>query len=66
MKSGDKQLQRTKQMKIRNKLTNPFALIGQGFLAGAILVYSTSPDTPAPQPLSGSAQSATAPQIAGI
>lgn len=53
-------------MKIKNKLLNPFALIGQGFLAGAVLFYSTAPDAPAPQPMTGSAQSTAVQQIAEI
>ena len=53
-------------MNIKNKLLNPFALIGQGFLAGAILFYSTAPEAPAPQPLTSSVQPAAVQQIAGI
>lgn len=30
-------------MKIKQKLQNPFALIAQGFVAGAILLYATTP-----------------------
>lgn len=53
-------------MNIKHKLTNPFALICQGFLAGAVLFYSTVPETPAPQALTGGASSAAIQQIAGI
>lgn len=52
-------------MKIKNKLLNPFALVGQGFLAGALLFYSTAPDAPT-SPLPTSAQAVAAQQIAGI
>jgi hypothetical protein len=37
-------------MNFKNKLLNPFVLIGQGFLAGALLFYSTAPQAPAAQP----------------
>jgi hypothetical protein len=30
-------------MKIKQKLQNPFALIAQGFVAGAIILYATTP-----------------------
>ena len=30
-------------MKIKKKLLNPFALVGQGFLAGAVLFFATAP-----------------------
>ncbi len=30
-------------MKIKQKLQNPFALIAQGFAAGAIILYATTP-----------------------
>lgn len=53
-------------MNIKKKLLNPFALVGQGFLAGAVLFYSTAPEQPAPRPLSAGMQSAAAQQIAGI
>ncbi len=52
-------------MNIKKKLLNPFVLVGQGFVAGAILFYSTAPDAPQPQPQSAG-MSASAPQIAGI
>ena len=36
-------------MKIKNKMLNPFALVGQGFLAGAVLFFATAPrDSDAP------------------
>ncbi|HEX8443410.1 MAG TPA: hypothetical protein VF631_07165 [Allosphingosinicella sp.] len=53
-------------MNIKKKLINPFALVGQGFLAGAVLFYSTAPEQQAPQPLSAGVQSSAVPQIAGI
>ncbi len=53
-------------MNIKKKLLNPFSLVGQGFLAGAVLFYSTAPEAPAPQPLPPSAQAAAVQQIAGI
>ena len=30
-------------MKIKNKMLNPFALVGQGFIAGAVLFFATVP-----------------------
>ena len=30
-------------MKIKQKLQNPFALVAQGFVAGAIILYATTP-----------------------
>jgi hypothetical protein len=53
-------------MKIKNKLLNPFALIFQGFLAGAVLFYSTAPEQPPAQPLSSGMQSAAVQQISEI
>lgn len=53
-------------MGIKNKLLNPFALVGQGFLAGAILVYASAPEAPAPQTVTSGVQSAAVQQIAGI
>ena len=53
-------------MNIKKKLLNPFVLIGQGFVAGAILFYSTAAEPPAPQPTSAAIQSAASTQIAGI
>lgn len=52
-------------MNIKNKLLNPVALVGQGFVAGAILFYSTAGEPPA-RPLPNSAATSAAPQIAGI
>ena len=38
-------------MKILDKLQNPFALVAEGFVAGAILFYTTIPAEPElPQP----------------
>lgn len=31
-------------MRLKNKLQNPFALIGQGFVAGAAIFFATAPD----------------------
>jgi hypothetical protein len=53
-------------MNIKKKLLNPFVLVGQGFVAGAILFLSTAPEQPAAQPLSAGAQSTAVQQIAGI
>jgi hypothetical protein len=53
-------------MNIKKKLLNPFVLIGQGFVAGAILFYSTAPEAPMSPPLPASASSAAVQQIAGI
>ena len=53
-------------MNIKKKLLNPFALVGQGFLAGAVLFYSTFPEQPAPRPLSAGVQASAVPQVAGI
>ena len=33
-------------MKMKQKLQNPFALVVQGFVAGAILFYATAPNEP--------------------
>ena len=33
-----------KMMNLKKKLANPFALVAQGFLFGAILFWSTVPD----------------------
>ncbi len=53
-------------MDIKKKLLNPFVLIGQGFVAGAILFYSTAPEPPVAQPQPAGIQSAAVQQIAGI
>jgi hypothetical protein len=53
-------------MKIKQKLLNPFVLIGQGFLAGALILYSTGPETPRTQPMTGGAQAAAVQQLAEI
>ena len=37
-------------MKLRKKLQNPFALVGQGFLVGAILFWTTHPGGAASTP----------------
>ena len=52
-------------MNIKKKLLNPFALAAQGFIAGAILFWSTH----SPEPSQPSAAAPSAPvvqQIAGI
>lgn len=36
-------------MTIKEKLQNPFALVAQGFVAGAILLWATAPSDEAPQ-----------------
>ncbi len=53
-------------MNMKKKLLNPFVLVGQGFVAGAILFYSTVPDQPVAQPQPAGVQSAAVQQIAGI
>ncbi len=53
-------------MNIRKKLLNPFVLVGQGFLAGAVLFYSTAAEPPVAQPQPAGVQSAAVQQIAGI
>jgi len=35
-----------KTMKMKQKLQNPFALVVQGFVAGAIIFYATAPNEP--------------------
>jgi hypothetical protein len=48
-------------MNIKKKLQNPFVLVGQGFVVGAILFFATTPPEEAPQlPV----QSAAVPKIA--
>ena len=37
-------------MKFVKKLQNPFALVGQGFLVGAALFWTTHPGAAAPAP----------------
>ena len=37
-------------MNLKKKLQNPMVLITQGFIAGAILFYATTPPEVAPQP----------------
>ena len=32
-------------MNLRSKLQNPFLLVGQGFLAGAVLFFAIGPET---------------------
>jgi hypothetical protein len=53
-------------MNIKKKLLNPFALMTQGFVAGAALFWSiTSPESDV-QPPSASARAPMVEQIAGI
>jgi hypothetical protein len=53
-------------MNIKRKLLNPFVLGAQGFVAGAILFWSTYPsESEAPQP-AASAHAPAVQQIAGI
>ena len=49
---------------MKKTLTNPFMLGLQGFLAGAILFWSTQPADTAPPP--AGTPSLVAPQIAGL
>ena len=37
-------------MNLKKKLQNPMVLITQGFIAGGILFYATTPQEVAPQP----------------
>ena len=53
-------------MNIKKKLLNPFVLCGQGFVAGAILFWSThAAESDLPQP-PATAQVPVVQQIAGI
>lgn len=48
-------------MNIKKTLQNPFFLIGQGFVAGAIIFFATAPaesDPQQPQPTTASSASA--------
>jgi hypothetical protein len=48
-------------MDIKKKLQNPFALVAQGFVAGAILFWTTAPSEPdAPNRVQGVEAAATA------
>jgi hypothetical protein len=51
-------------MSIKQKLQNPFALVAQGFVAGAVLLWATSPsdaqNAPSPQPMVSAAGDAGA------
>ncbi len=51
---------------MKNKLLNPFVLIGQGFLAGAALFYTTAAEQATPQPLPERVEAVAVEQIAGI
>jgi hypothetical protein len=42
-------------MKLKSKLLNPFVLVGQGFLVGALFFYTTAPEQPTGQPLPSTA-----------
>lgn len=60
--SSSRAVQRTEaKMTIKQKLQNPFALIAQGFIAGAILFWATGTggsDAPTANPPVESAQAA--------
>jgi len=45
-------------MSIKQKLQNPFALVAQGFIAGAILFWATAPGDVDPSPRSAPIESA--------
>ena len=47
-------------MNLKKQLQNPMVLITQGFVAGAILFYATTPHEVAPQPQIESAPQALA------
>ena len=49
---------------MKKKLTNPFALILQGFVAGAILFWSSQPAQPDGAPAGISSSRSALPQIA--
>ena len=49
-------------MNMKKKLQNPFVLVAQGFIAGAILFYATTPPEADPQ-LPAPVQSASAAKI---
>ena len=51
-------------MKILNKLQNPFALVAQGFVAGAIIIFATMPPERDAQQPAPSVQTAAAQEIA--
>lgn len=50
---------------MKKKLTNPFMLAVQGFVAGAIIFWSTQPGQAEAGPASASAPAISAPQIVG-
>ena len=50
-------------MKILDKLQNPFALVAEGFVAGAILFYATMPPEPDLQQPAPAAAAAPAQEI---
>ncbi len=52
-------------MKILDKLQNPFALVVEGFVAGAILLFATAPSEPERQQAAQAAAAAPAQEFAG-
>ncbi len=52
-------------MNIKRTLQNPFALIAQGFVAGALLFWVTLPDAPAQDGLAPIASAALAQKAEG-
>lgn len=48
-------------MTLKQRLQNPFALVAQGFVAGAILFWATAPSDGDSPPPSAPAESAAAP-----
>lgn len=49
----------------KTKLLNPFLLIGEGFVVGAALFFTTAGEQPAPAPMPTAAQTSVQP-IAGV
>jgi hypothetical protein len=45
-------------MNLKRRLQNPFALIAQGFIAGAIILYATTPADVRQQSISATVQPA--------
>jgi hypothetical protein len=53
-------------MNIKQKLQNPFALVVQGFVAGAIVLYATTPADVGTRPNGVPAEAVTAGAVAKI
>ena len=51
-------------MSIKQKLQNPFALVAQGFIAGAILFWATAPGDADARPLAPTIET-VAPAVSG-